>query len=327
MKLNFLTLDIECFGLDISDFSIKIVKLGKKGKRLFLESFIESELKAGIVVAGEIVKEKEFIDSLKKALTQVKGKKIKTKNVIVSLPEEKSFLETITMPRMTESELESAMVFEAENHIPLPIKEIYVDAKIVSVSDKQNTMNVLLVASLKKIIDSYFSCLKKAGFNPYAFETKSYSISRSLIKKEEKNSSLVLIDFDKDKTNLVIFSKDTIWLACSIPVCSNKLDSVMEELIDDTKKYIDFYYTHKITDDSEKEGLISKIILSGEGSNLKGLSEFFFKKTGIKTELGNPLDNIITKGFMQKPLISPEKAINLSTAVGLAIRGINRPIN
>ena len=87
--MNFLTLSPESFGLDISDLSLKIIKLKKnkdflnKSGSLSLASFGEFKIKPGIITKGEIKNEEELVKIIKDAVLKVKGEKLKTNDVIV----------------------------------------------------------------------------------------------------------------------------------------------------------------------------------------------------------------------------------------------------
>ena len=187
---NFLTLKPEAFGLDISDLSLKIVKLKKKKNLLSLASFGEMEITPGIIEGGEVKKEEELAKVIKEAISKVKGEKIKTKYVVCSLPEEKAFLQIIQMPLMKEEELKKAIYFEVENYIPLPIGQVYLDYQIVKpVLNHLDHFDVLIVALPKKIVDSYLSSLKKANLWPVVLEIESQAIARALIKNEVLPSS------------------------------------------------------------------------------------------------------------------------------------------
>lgn len=165
--LKFLTLKPEAFGLDISDLSIKIIKLKKKGRFLSLASWAEAPIEPGIVEEEEIKNEDALVGIIKETMRRVQGEKLKTKNVIVSLPEKKAFLQVIQMPKMKAEELKTAVPFEAENYIPLPVEEVYLDFQTVpSFSSSSEYIEVLLAAQPKKTTDPYVSCLKKAGLIP-----------------------------------------------------------------------------------------------------------------------------------------------------------------
>ncbi len=219
--LKLLSLKSEAFGLDISDFSLKIVKLKKRGCFFDLVCLNQTAIKPGIVIKGEIKKPDKLAAIIKKAIKEVKGEKLGTNNAIISLPEEKGFLQIIKMPRLSEEDLKSAIIFEAENHIPLPIEDVYLDYQLISTPEsKSNDCNVLMVAFPKKIIDSYVSCLEKANIKPIVLETESLAISRALIKDTTISQPILLIDFGANRSIFIIFADSSIVFTFSIPVSS-----------------------------------------------------------------------------------------------------------
>ena len=125
--MNFLNLKPESFGLDISDLSLKIIKLKKRGNFFTLSSYGKEEIEPGLIKGGEIKDEKKLAEILRESIKKVRGKKLKTNYVVASLPEEKAFLQVIQMPRLCQEDLKSAVIYEAENYIPTPIEEVYLD--------------------------------------------------------------------------------------------------------------------------------------------------------------------------------------------------------
>lgn len=359
--LKFLTLKQETFGLDITDLSLKIIKLEKKNKAFILVSFNQTEIKPGIIEEGAIKNEEALVKIIKMACANVKGKKLNTKYVIASLPEEKSFLQVIQMPKMKEEELISAVPFQAENYIPLPINDVYLDFQTISpIKNYLSYLDVLIVAIPKKIVNPYVSCFKKAGLIPFILEVESQAIARALIKKESSASPLILIDFGKNNTDFIVFSDHSIRFTCSIPISSQQLTTaisdalkidfnkaeklkieyglsekekndrakkilqtmtpLLNDLTAQIKKYLNFYYDHSSNERLLPDGKIEKILLCGGGANLKGLPEFLSKNLGILTELGNPWTNFLLK---QPNDAIKEKSLSFTTAIGLALRGIN----
>jgi len=230
--LKFLTLKSEAFGLDISDLSLKIIKLKKRGKTFDLASFGEEKIRPGIIKEGEIKDEDELAEIIKEALPKVKGEKIKTKYVIASLPEEKAFLQVIPMPKMTEEDLKSAVIYEAENYIPLPIEEVYFDSQIVlPVHNHLDHFDVLIAALPKKTVNPYFSSLKKAGLEPWALEIESQAIARALIKDEVSPSPVLLIDLGQTRTSFIIFSGYSLRFTSSIPVSAGSFTEIISKVL------------------------------------------------------------------------------------------------
>lgn len=217
---NLLTLHHEAFGLDISDLSLKIVKLKKEGKFFSLASFGEFPIKPGIVHKGEIKNQEALISILKDAIAKVKGEKLQTEYVVASLPEEKAFLKIISMPIMEQEELMSAVKYEAENHIPLPMEEVYLDSQIIApLYDHIDHLDVLIAALPKKIVDSYMELFQAAGLKPVALEVESQAIARALVKNQTSPFPLLIIDLGAGRTSFIIFAGYSLRFTSSIPVC------------------------------------------------------------------------------------------------------------
>jgi len=229
---EFLNLKSEAFGLDISDLSLKIIKLKKKRGGLGLTSFGESQIKPGIIKEGENKYEKSLVWIIREAMAKIKGEKLKTKYVIASLPEEKAYLQVIQMPIMKEEELMSAVIFEAENYIPLPIEDVYLGFQVVlPIYNHLDHTDVLIAALPKNTVDPYVSCLAKAGLIPQFLEIESLAISRALIKNEASNSPVLLVDFGATRTSLIMFSGHSLRFTSSIPISSQKFTEAISQTL------------------------------------------------------------------------------------------------
>src|SRR3989344_142991 len=148
---KFLDLEPDIFGIDINDLSIKIVKLKNSRNAFNLVSFNEVSIKQGIVKEGVIQDQDALYDAIRLACNTVQGKKLSTNYVIASLPEEKSFSQVIQMPKMTAEELQSAVSFEAENYIPLPVDKVYLDFQVINAHSKDHNNHLdLLINGMPK---------------------------------------------------------------------------------------------------------------------------------------------------------------------------------
>lgn len=356
-----LSLKPETFGLDISDLSLKIIKLKKRGKFFELASFGEEKIKPGIIKNGEIKNKKELIKIIKKAISKVKGEKLKTKYVVASLPEEKAFLQVIQMPKMDEDDLKSAITYEAEQYIPLPLEKVYLDFQVIPPARNHlNHLDVLIAALPKEIVDSYVFCLKEANLKPLSLEVESLAICRALIKNEITTSPVLLIDLGATKTGFIVFSGHSLRFTSSIPVSSQNFTEIISkalkvnpaeseklklkyglkekkvfeglipaltDLTEQIKKYINYYQTHASYDYLPSNGKqnIKKIFLCGGGAKLKGLKEMLSSQLKVSVEIGNPWINISSPTFQpQKETLVYEKeeSLNYTTSLGLALRGI-----
>ena len=68
-----LRLKPDAFGIDISDYFVRLIKLKKTGKDFELTSYNEEAVKPGVIENGEIRDRKEFGEVIKKLLNNVNG--------------------------------------------------------------------------------------------------------------------------------------------------------------------------------------------------------------------------------------------------------------
>jgi len=347
--IEFLSLKPEAFGLDISDLSLRIAKLKKRGKFFSLVSWGEAKIKPGIVEQGEIKNEDVLSEIIKQRLAKIKGERIKTKYLIASLPEKKAFLQVIEMPKMKEEELKTSVPFEAENYIPLPIEKVYLDFQTVPSSNQIDHLDILIAALPKKTVDTYVSCFKKAGLIPMALEVESQSIARAVVKNEISPFPLLIIDFGRNTTSFIVFSGYSLLFTSSDPASSQELTEIISKTLklslDEAEK---LKLKHGLKDEKSlkamtpllinligqakkcinynrsQSGEIKKILLCGSGSNLKGLNDFISSELKITVELANPWINILPEPLKEVPGLPFKESLGYTTALGLALRGIKK---
>jgi type IV pilus assembly protein PilM len=274
--LEFLTLKPDAFGLDITDTSLKITNFKRKGKFLKLTSYLKEEIKPGVIEEGEVKDEDSLVKAVKESIRKVKGEKLLTNYVIASLPEEKAFLEVIQMPKLKEEELKEAVYFEAENYIPLPINEVYLDFQIVQpVFNHLDHTDILIAALPRKTIDPYVAVLAKAGLHPKVLEIESLAVCRAIIKNEISSHPLLLIDLGANRTGFMIFSGYSLRFTSVLPISARQFTQAISQVLkvsfqeaEELKiKYgLEKRYRMKIQDGTEREiepGKIFEILLPG----------------------------------------------------------------
>jgi len=355
--MEFFSLKFNTFGLDLSDFSAKIVKLEKKNGKYIFSFFGNFKIEKGLIAQGVIKDEENLVKNLEKGLKEIKANKINTKYVVLCLPEEKNLSQIIEMPDLPKEDLEKALLFEIENYVPFSVGEIYFDF-IKLPSEKEKKCNVLISAYERKIVDSYFRVLKKINLEPIVFEPEILSLGRLI---PASNDFVLIIDLGETKTNFGVFFKGLLRFSSSSPFSSSLLTETISKELGlpfeeaeklkrtlgleesillkyETKESIFKKERGKIFDalvvclsdllDQIKRILsyfeslnpnfkIKKIFLSGGGALLKGLKEFIQLQTEIETEILNPL---LVLPLFKEPKISFEEIVKYSCAIGLAKR-------
>jgi len=226
-------------------------------------------------------------------------------------------------------------------------------------------IDVLINALPKKIVDPYLSIVKKAGLRPQAFEIESQSVIRSLIKKGKPTLPIAIIDIGRSRISFIIFAGNSLRFTSTIPLSSQGFDEaisekmkigqgeaekiktkydltkrkknkkqkevfkamepVLEELIRQIRKYVNFYRTHDFHSHlpKKKRGEITKLVLCGGGANLTGLDKYVSQEIGIPVEVGNPWVNVFSESPKEILGMGKEKALCFTSAIGLALRKID----
>ncbi|MBU1255742.1 type IV pilus assembly protein PilM [Patescibacteria group bacterium] len=349
------------FGLDLSDNSFKVVQLGKKRDRVFIDSFFKGEIPFGLIEGGEIKKEKELVNLFKKTFKEIRGNSFQGRRVVCSLPEEKVFIRIIQLPFMKNEELDEAVKWEAEANIPLDIDEVYLGWQIIKpIFSHVDHIDVLIVATPKNLVNGYVSFLKKSGFKPVALEPESVAVVRSLMKDDDLKPTII-VDLGATGTNFVIFSALAIRFTSHIPISGNLFNqSIMKELGVDEKKaielkikvgldrtsmidkegkvynalnpvidnlakqirdYIKFYHEHSAHIHGP-DGAIGQVVLCGGDSLLINISDVFSKKLELPVKIGDSLINVNLSDKKNQLKMSKKESLIYTTALGLALRDL-----
>lgn len=354
--MNFNFIKKRAIGIDISDLSVKIVGLEKSSNEIKVLFFNKEKIPENAIERGEIKNEKLVTEAIQKLFSGIKEKKFNFKNGAISLPEEKSFVDIIKLPVIKEQERIAEMVsIEAENIIPLPIFDVYYDFEKVETTAKVlRCQEIILAACPQKIVDSYINVFQDAGFSPTVMEVESFSIARAITEKDFFYSPFLFIDFGETRTTLAIFAGKNLRFTSTIPISSGQLtksiatflgvslenaedlkqkegllgkkevfEAIMPfltDIVEQIKHYIDYYHTHsgKCQEFPGKKPF-KKILLCGDGANLKGITEFLSKEFDLEVEKADPLVNLSNKNLLSG--FTKEKALGYTTAIGLALYG------
>jgi type IV pilus assembly protein PilM len=339
------------FGLDISDLSIKVLQMSHHGKYDYVQGVASEKVRPGLIKSGDVL-DVELVAEVIKGVREKAG--ISAKNVICSLPESKSFLRIVTIPKMDESEVAEAIKWEIEAVIPLSIDQVYYDWQILNkkITGSKNQMDVIVVAVSKKYVDDFNVVLQKSGLVAYGFEIESVAQSNSLLRSDEKGITTMIIDIGDKSTSFLITVDNIPVFTSSIPLSSESLtkaieqtfgvsydeaekikiihgigsvlkndhvfqatQSVVENFAKEAQKSIEFYLTGL---GYSKE--IDSIIMCGGGAKTKGLAPFLSRKLGYNIKLGDPWINVNLKGV---PPINREDSVQYATVIGLATKELN----
>ncbi|RME83462.1 MAG: type IV pilus assembly protein PilM [Zetaproteobacteria bacterium] len=148
-------------GLDISSSSIKLVELARTRKGYALKALAHVALPREAIVENSIMDTTAVQQAL---LDAVEIGRPSTRNVAVALAGNAVIVKAVQMPVASELELEGRIEFEADQHIPFSMDEVYLDFQILGPSrEDEGSMDVLLVACKREVVDDLQIVLHDAG--------------------------------------------------------------------------------------------------------------------------------------------------------------------
>lgn len=333
-------------GIDIGSRTIKIVELEKEGGNFSLAA-------SGIVGYSGTTVDKMTDDKEVASLGQIIRKLhaeagVSSRDVVLSIPEPLVFTRTIKFPLLTDSEIASAVKWESEQYIPIPINEAVIQHTVLSRNEKASPPEVLvlLVAAPKAIVEKYTKVIQAAGLNTLAVETELIALTRALAPVDK---TVLLVDLGATSTNIAISKLGLLSFSRSIPIAGEAftravsqglgvnsqqaeeykktyglsqgqlegkvkgvLDPVLRLVVDEIKKAVSYYLTE------EKGESPSALIVTGGTSGMPDIISMLTELVGMEVLVGNPFARI---------RLDPETAKKLapyaplySVAVGLALR-------
>src|SRR5258708_6032607 len=351
---------IQAFGFDISDSSIKVAQLNLRAGQLHSAVFADVPLLDKTISNHMIVNPERLAGNILKAYNSARS--IDTRFVVCSVPEAKSFVRIIHIPKMEDKEIANAIPFELEQDIPIPIDQVYLDWQILH--EQPDRLDLLVTASSKDYIDSLVESLHIAKLTPVAMEIGSQATARALIGPESLNKSVLIVDMGATQTSLIIVDQGASLYTSSIPTACNAFTEsvarnlgiplaeaekvkvthglttsqvekeeglrqailpILDSIIDEIKNVVRFFEEH-----SDTHHTIDTLVLCGGSSRVPGLIEYVSTrinlgsgKNALSVVQGNPWSNIVSNPAKQAAPMGREQALGYSTAVGLALRGVS----
>lgn len=163
-------------GLDIGSSAIKLLQLKPSKKGYVLEKFGIKPIDPELIVDGAVMDAGRVVDALKEL---VREQGVKTKDVVISVSGHSVIIKKISLPSMTEDELEESIKWEAEQYIPFDVNDVNLDFHILpntEVADGGDSMAVVLVAVKKDRLSEYTSLVMEAGLNPVVVDVDAFTL-------------------------------------------------------------------------------------------------------------------------------------------------------
>jgi type IV pilus assembly protein PilM len=219
-------------GLDIDRGSIKAVQISGAGGGYTLQHVGYHRLPPGTILDGEVADHdllaaeiKEFWDS----------HSFNGKAVTLGVSNQKVVVRLLDFPHMAQADLQGAISFEAQDHIPMPLDEAVLDYVVLGPREERSDLDrVLVVAAQREMISRYTSAVRTGGLRPAGVDVKALSLTRSTLPDPffGDEGAVLLLDVGAEITNLVVADRGNPVLTRFVPVGLVDFVAAVVELAD-----------------------------------------------------------------------------------------------
>ncbi len=166
-------------GLDIGTNAVRVAEV-ELGARPVLRAFGQVGLPPGACVDGEVVAPAVVGEAIRRLWREVG---IKGKIVRVGVASQRVVVRAVDFPDLPDDELESALTFEAQEYIPMPLAQAVLDFQVIESftgPEGEALVRVLLAAAHQELVANTLAAVSAGGLRASAVDLVSFALIRSL---------------------------------------------------------------------------------------------------------------------------------------------------
>ena len=201
----------EIVGVELTNKEIRLAQItSNKANQWILEKFYTHKV--------DLPEDASVLDNADKMGEElslaIQKSKITTPNAAIAIPVTSAIIRVVTAPLMTDEELQKAIDTNSlwENLVQLTdnLDDYSIFHQVINKNDKENTMDILFVASKLADINNYTSIIKRSSLNPVKIDVKCFALKSAVdqinqISKNAEDANLTaVLEFGLDENYLMI---------------------------------------------------------------------------------------------------------------------------
>jgi type IV pilus assembly protein PilM len=343
-------------GLDIGSSSVKLAQLKGSKRGYSLQSFVSGPLPAECIVDGALLNSAAIVSAIQEL---VATNKLKTKEAAIGVSGHSVIIKKITLPKMTQDELDKSIQWEAEQYIPFDVKDVNIDTQILGdKGEGTGQMDVLLVAAKKDMINDYVAVVTEAGLTPVVVDVDAFAVQNMFEVNYEQipGETVVLINAGASVVNINVVSNGTSIFTRDITMGGNQFteeiqkqlnvsaeeaealkiggeqagetDAVVPQKVERVMQGVAEQMAGEIQRSLDffaataADSHIAKVFLSGGAARVPALFKVIEQRVGVPVEILNPFKAIEVDSRRFDPQHILDIAPTAAVAVGLALRSV-----
>lgn len=291
------------FSINLGEKYVQIADASKAGAEIKINALAFDEAKANIYVTeGE--KPSEVVSGVISKLVADTG--IKKKGVDLVIPDSHSYSRIIEMPLLTEKELVSAIRYQADQFVPIPIEKVNLDIEILSTNKKDKKLSILIIAAPITVVDRAVSTIESIGLSPETVENEASASLRlisdhyqSAKEKGAPSEMKLFMNFGFSSTSLYLYepaidvAHDIHNFGLGVELFSRSIRANLNSSDDEIKRMLEVIGLANVDGSSNVSDIImssyneivaeiSKFIISAKSKFNASITELFVFGEGYK---------------------------------------------
>lgn len=198
-------------GVDITPNYIRVAQLSENSDGWLLEKMGYKQVSDHASLDDIRDNQDEYVQKLRELIVSAN---LETANAAISIPITSAIVRTVTMPLMSDEEIESAIQYDSlwNNILQLEekLEEYSIFWQVIRRNTAENTMELLFVASKLSEINQYIQVATRAGMNPVVVDVRCFAIRNALkAQKGKAQGTTALIEFGPNENYVLIVTDDT----------------------------------------------------------------------------------------------------------------------
>ena len=347
----------DLLGIDISSTAIKLIQLSRNSAGAVpyhVEHYAIEPLPANAVVEKKIADIEAVGQCIERAMIR---SGTKAKRAAVAVSGSAVITKPITMSAsLSDSEIETQILLEADQYIPYPLEEVNIDFDILGPSSTSPDMvDVLLAATRSENVDDRVAALEIGGLNATIVDVEAYAMESACTlllggREDEGTEKIIAVaDIGATTTTLhVLHDGQTVYtreqnfgglqlieevqrrygmsrdqalrqvIEGGLPenYATEALSPFEEALSQQIGRALQFFYS------ANTFNRVDQIILAGGSASIRNIDSLVEERLGITTVVANPFTHMTLSPKIQAQALNRD-APALMIAAGLALRGFD----
>ena len=314
-------------GLDIGSSCVRAAELefGRQGRGPNATPTLlragQVELPSGAVREAEVVQPDVVASAIRNLWAQAR---FESKDVIIGVGNQRVVVRELDVPAMPAHQIKAALPFQVGDLLPMAVEEALLDYYPTGSADTPQgpVVQGILVAAQRETVTANVLAVEAAGLRPVLVDLNGFALLRSLARGEAVRGTVALVDIGATVTTVVVSERGvprlvrclplggqsfTTAVAAAMGVPGAEAERIKRELgvtlaappelaaaaeaitgavrtLAESVRNTLVYYTSNHSGNG-----IDMLVLSGGGSQLRGLGQYLASASRLAATLGDPL--------------------------------------